>query len=71
LSFNPANYKRPVGAVQAAIGKDGTYAVKTLVGKNQVNVDSPEVRKDSDLAYQFLTVDVQEGENTVNIDLPP
>jgi hypothetical protein len=36
ISFNPSNRDRKVGAFTAPIGKDGTYAIKTYTGENEV-----------------------------------
>ena len=70
--FDPSNYKRTEAPERTAkIQKDGTYQVTTLVGENSVRVSGPAVEKDPDLGYANLKFDVQSGENTYNIELPP
>src|SRR5437660_1146757 len=47
VRFNPSNVNRKdVGPVEAAIAKDGTYTLKTLVGANLITVTTPETVKD-------------------------
>src|SRR4051812_29346902 len=43
--FDPSNVERKTGPKTAPIEKDGTYSIKTLIGKNQVTVRSPEVNR--------------------------
>jgi len=67
--FDPSNYKRKDAAPRSAeIGADGSYTVTTLVGQNQVAVNSPEL-KNSD--YPPIEFDVQAGDNTFDIDVTP
>ncbi len=71
VTFNPSNYARKVAPRQAGIGKDGTYSVTTLVGRNEVLVDSPQIRKDPRLAYKRFTFTVQDGASPFDIDVKP
>lgn len=67
--FDPSNYKRKDAAPRSAeIGADGSYTVTTLVGQNQISVNSPEL-KNSD--YAPIEYDVQSGDNTFDIDITP
>lgn len=67
--FDPSNYKRKDAAPRSAeIGADGSYTVTTLVGQNQVSVNSPEL-KSSD--YPPIEFDVQSGDNTFDIEVTP
>jgi len=67
--FDPANYKRKDAAPRTAeIGADSSYTVTTLVGQNQVFVNSPQL-KNSD--YPPIEIDVKAGENSLDILLPP
>jgi hypothetical protein len=71
IFFNPANINRKdAPTVSAEIGKDGAYTTKTLVGENQIYVESPETKKDPGLA-SALVFDVKSGDNTFNVSLPP
>ncbi len=70
--FNPANGARKDAAVRkAAIGKDGTYEITTLVGKNSVRISGPALEKDPQLGYAGLSYVVKSGDNTYDIELPP
>src|SRR3954469_17261904 len=72
ISFDPSNVKRKSEPVRSApIGKDGSYTVKTLVGGNQVTFSGPAFDKDRQLQDVLLPFDVQAGENTFNVELPP
>lgn len=72
IAFDASNSQRPNEvARKAPIGKDGTYSITTLQGRNSARISGPAVKKDPQLAYGILTFDVQPGENTWNIDLPP
>src|SRR5262249_18554867 len=51
ISFDPTNRSRPnEGAHSAPIGKDGTYKVETLVGENQIRINTPETAASRDLS---------------------
>ena len=72
IVFNPANISRKDVPVRtAAINKDGTYEVTTLVGKNSVRVAGPPLEKEPQLGYAALTCDVKSGDNSFDIELPP
>lgn len=71
LEFDPTNINRPTAPIaKAEIGKDGRYTAKTLVGPNNVTVQSRETRGDSTLQSPVF-LDAQAGENTLDIELPP
>ncbi len=55
----------------AAINKDGTYEITTLVGYNSVRVAGPPLEKDPQLGYAALRYEVRSGDNSFNIELPP
>ena len=68
--FDPANVnRRNAPTSKAAVGKDGTYSLKTLVGENSIMVSGPEVTSEKiSMPRKFL--DVKSGENTFPIELP-
>lgn len=66
--FDPANHLRKTATSRSApLGADGAYSATTLVGENQVFVNSPQLRKTETATIGY---DVQPGENTFDIDLP-
>jgi hypothetical protein len=70
IYFDPTNVGRQSAPVMSAeIGKDGTYTVKTWVGENRVNVETPETRKDPNLSIP-QRFDVKSGDNTLDVTLP-
>jgi hypothetical protein len=72
VSFDPANINRKNAAVATAeIAKDGTYTVKTLVGRNMVSVTAPETVKDPVLQYNTAQHNVTAGDNTYDIEVTP
>ncbi len=72
ITFNPANYQRKDEKPRTAkIGEDGTYSIVTLQGHNSARISSPMMAKDPQLAYGIHTIDVQPGDNSFDIDLPP
>src|SRR5689334_20544731 len=61
VTFDPSNYlRKDVGARSARIAKDGTYSVTTLVGENTVTVQSPDLGRNSRLAYNEQTFVVKD-----------
>jgi hypothetical protein len=74
VTFRAANIRRPTaGTRSSAIGKDGSYTVKTLVGDNYVEVASKDLTrpKNRDLLGSEQTVKVGSGDQTIDINLPP
>jgi hypothetical protein len=72
VTLDPTNYARAnVGARKGEIKSDGTYEVTTLLGKNRVLVDGPEITKNPELRYANYSVDVPSGGTTYDIILPP
>jgi hypothetical protein len=70
ICFDPTSASRPTApVVSAQIGKDGTYTVRTLVGENRVNVETPETRQDPNLSVPEPFV-VKGGDNTLNVTIP-
>lgn len=68
--FDPANYKRKdAQARTATINADGSYEVTTLVGENEVRVESPEATK-ANATYERITLDVPAGGMTKDIKIP-
>ena len=69
--FDPSNYERPnAEAYRTPIQEDGSYEITTLVGYNMVQIDSEEAAR-ADAAYSTIDYEVQQGENTFDIKLPP
>ena len=72
IIFDPSNIKRKDAApVTAAIGADGSYSTKTLVGVNQVTFSGPPFVKDALLQDSRFQFDVQSGDNHFDAELPP
>ncbi len=72
VTFDPSNIRRKdVVPSTANIGKDGTYAITTLIGENSVFVETPETQRDSRLGYNTQRFDVKSGDNTFPIEIPP
>jgi hypothetical protein len=72
ISFNPANVARKDAPTRSAeIGKDGRYTLRTLVGRNAVILFMPQVGRSADLLRARKTIEVNTGENTCDIDVPP
>ncbi len=72
VSFDPSNMERANAPKRTAtIGKDGTYSVTTLQGRNVVRISGPMVKKEPQLGYGIHTIDVKPGDNPFNIELPP
>jgi hypothetical protein len=70
IYFDPTNASRQSAPVASAgIGKDGTYTIKTLVGENRVNVETPETRNEPDLSTPE-PFDVKSGDNTLDVTIP-
>jgi hypothetical protein len=74
ISFRPSNVNRPNAPLrEAPINKDGTYSIKTLIGLNFVEVSCKETlsAKNRDLMENEQSVNIDSGENTRDIDIPP
>jgi hypothetical protein len=72
IRFDASNNQRADATPRKAkIGSDGTYSITTLQGQNTARISGPAVKKEPQLGYGMHTIDVQPGENTFNIDLPP
>jgi hypothetical protein len=68
--FNPANINRKAAPpVSAEIARDGTYTIKTLVGRNKVSVSTPATVKDPVLQYNASYFEVKPGDNTYEIEV--
>jgi hypothetical protein len=68
VTFDPSNHLRKNATTRAVeFGSDGTCTITTLVGVNQVFVNSPALRKTEVGTIEY---DVQSGDNTFDIDLP-
>jgi hypothetical protein len=71
IHFNPANVNRKTTSMATATtGTDGNYEVTTLVGQNIVTLGGRPLRKSAQLQYTTKTLDVREGENTFDVQLP-
>jgi hypothetical protein len=74
ITFRTSNINRPNAPLkEAKINKDGTYTITTLVGGNMVEVTCKEVlsARNRDLIENERMVQVQPGENTIDVDIPP
>jgi hypothetical protein len=69
IIFQPSNPSRVVASRKAPIGKDGSYSVTTMVGQNNVIIESPEVMR-AGLTTEMIQFDVKDGENVKDIELP-
>ena len=72
IQFDPANIqRRDAKMVSTAIGKDGTYTIKTLQGENAVRFVLPELYKqDPGLVSVTKEYKVPSGDSTFDIELP-
>jgi hypothetical protein len=73
VSFRAANINRPaVPAVNARIGKDGTFTAEPLIGENNVEVSCKELatRKNMVLMDNEQPVKIKPGEQTLDIEIP-
>src|SRR5919107_1535589 len=69
--FDPTNINRPDAQVcTAEIGADGTYLATTLVGPNSITVIVPKPPRPMEGMNPEFGLDVQPGENTLDISLP-
>jgi hypothetical protein len=72
VTLDPSNSARAnAGARTGEIKSDGNYEVTTLVGRNVVRVEGPEITKNPGLGYANETIDVPSGGMTHDIILPP
>ena len=72
IAFDPSNYQRKDEKPRkATIGSDGTYSVTTLQGHNSARISGPMLKKEPQLGYGIHTIEVQPGDNTFDIELPP
>lgn len=71
VRFDPANINRKdAKSVEAPIGADGTYTIKTLAGDNRVSVVAPDIaKKDFKVGAFTKTYDAPSGDSTFDIDL--
>ncbi len=70
VRFNASNINRQSSAM-AVTNDDGSYQVTTVVGENTITFGGPAVSKYSkQLIYFNKSVDLQSGENTVDIEVP-
>ncbi len=71
LVFDPSNINRKTAPTfKAAIGKDGSYSTKTLVGENTVYLRGVAAEKNRDRGMFRKNVDVKAGDNPVNVEIP-
>ena len=69
--FDPSNINRPQAPIRTAeIGADGAYRATTLVGSNAVTVVVPRPPRPTEGMSPEFGLDVQPGENTLDISLP-
>jgi hypothetical protein len=71
VKLNPANVNRKsASTVTATTGDDGSYEVTTLVGQNTITLGGATAAKDPKIMYFSKPVDVNAGDNLVDIDIP-
>ncbi|WZO97825.1 hypothetical protein EP7_004877 [Isosphaeraceae bacterium EP7] len=72
LHFNASMPGRIVGSRDAPISKDGSYTIKALAGQNVVTI-TPKTRTKATfgLEDEEKTLQVQAGENSLNLDFMP
>lgn len=73
VSFHASNINRPnTPAVNAKIGKDGTYTAEPLIGENNVEVSCKELanHKNMMLIDNEQPVKIKSGEQILDIELP-
>jgi hypothetical protein len=71
ITFDPSNNQRKNARPRSVVvRKDGTFEVTTLVGANTVKISGPAVKKEPVLGNLPKTVDVQPGENRIEISYP-
>ena len=72
VRFNASNINRKSApAAMAVTNDDGSYEITTFVGENTITLGGAALSQHSkDLTYFNKSVDVQSGENTVDIDIP-
>jgi hypothetical protein len=72
IRFNATNInRREAPEAMAITNDDGSYEVKTVVGENTITFTGPAVSKYSkQLIYFNKSVDLQAGENSVDIEVP-
>src|SRR5262249_16170238 len=77
LHFNGFNAKRQVHTKDATVGKDGRDTAQAYIGANRVTLTPPKPRNKAQgrefygLEYDERTVNVQSGENTVDLEFLP
>ena len=77
LHFHAVNPNRRVDRRNAAIGKDGTFTVKTYIGRNLVTVTPPKPRNKKEgqdffgVNSEELSVDVKPDENSASLEFLP
>jgi len=75
ITFDPSNVQRKMAsAVSSPIDADGNYAIKTMVGENQVSFSLPEYSKkaaDRPLGYLRIPTKVTTDGAKIDFDLPP
>jgi hypothetical protein len=72
--FSPANYPRKMAAARkAAIGDDGSYTVKSLIGWNSVMVtakaDPRGKKRAGAIPSRIVPLEVKPGDNSFDIEL--
>jgi len=70
ITFDPTNVHRKFVELRTAKVKAGGYEVTTLVGGNSITVRSKAIDRDPGLASNSKYVEIEPGENTVDIEVP-
>ena len=72
VRFNPTNSNRRTAPIVSTMtGPDGSYEITTLAGDNSISLNGKALLKASKkLAYFNKAVDLQAGENTIDLPLP-
>jgi len=70
VTFDPSsNVRKDAMTRNAAIGKDGTYKVTTLVGRNQVRFSGISAKRN--VSFEEKSYEVKPGSSTFDVDLTP
>jgi hypothetical protein len=69
IVFNPSNVERKVAATTASINSDGTYALKSYSGGNEVKFSGPFMKEERALALATRYCELKAGDNVIDFDL--
>jgi len=70
ITFDPTNVHRKFVGLRSAKVTAGGYETKTLIGGNSITVRSKKIDRDPALSANSKFVEVQPGENAIDIEVP-